>query len=218
MCNKQPRQPKVRSHLKPTIRPATGSPGIFIKPPFRRGAFFPRFIRRKQKTELGPFTSESSSILPYYRKSGIKTTVTVDISKKNAKFVRNLSCFLKPSAMKPSFRLPRRKNSRKKINAFDKPSAESEVFELCQSGKQRRKNELFRRAEDITTKPVRLYEAGNGTQNSNEPKTDTMIKKELLLRRRGYRMGEPSTPVFRACTLTPEPPLRRSRNLSRCTP
>ena len=55
------------------------------------------------------------------------------------------------------------------------------MFELCQSGKQRRKNELFRRAEDITTKPVRLYEAGNGTQNSNEPKTDTMIKKELLL-------------------------------------
>ena len=109
MCNKQPRQPKVRSHLKPTIRPATGSPGIFIKPPFRRGLFFRRFIRRKQKTELGPFTSESSSILPYYRKSGIKTTVTVDISKKNAKFVRNLSCFLKPSAMKPSFRLPRRK-------------------------------------------------------------------------------------------------------------
>ena len=74
MCNKQPRQPKVRSHLKPTIRPATGSPGIFIKPLFE-GAFFPRFIRRKQKTELGPFTSESSSILPYYRKSGINQII-----------------------------------------------------------------------------------------------------------------------------------------------
>lgn len=82
---------------------------FFKDNPRRKGAFFPRFIRRKQKTELGPFTSESSSILPYYRKSGIKTTVTVDISKKNAKFVSNLSCFLKPSAMKPSFRLPRRK-------------------------------------------------------------------------------------------------------------
>lgn len=108
MCNKQPRQPKVRSHLKPTIRPATGSPGIFIKPPFRRG-LFPTLHPAKAKNRARPFTSESSSILPYYRKSGIKTTVTVDISKKNAKFVRNLSCFLKPSAMKPSFRLPRRK-------------------------------------------------------------------------------------------------------------
>ncbi len=106
MCNKQPRQPKVRSHLKPTIRPATGSPESSSSP-FRRG-FFPRFIRRKQN-RARTFYSESSSILPYYRKSGIKTTVTVDISKKNAKFVRNLSCFLKPSAMKPSFRLPRRK-------------------------------------------------------------------------------------------------------------
>ena len=63
------------------------------------------------------------------------------------------------------------------------------MFELCQSGKQRRKNELFRRAEDITTKPVRLYEAGNGTQNSNEPKTDTMIKKELLLGDEAIAMG-----------------------------
>ena len=98
------------------------------------------------------------------------------------------------------------------------------MFELCQSGKQRRKNELFRRAEDITTKPVRLYEAGNGTQNSNEPKTDTMIKKELLLGDEAIAWGAlnaglsgvyayPGTPLYGDHGIYPDaPPNARARH------